>query len=68
MQHGLVTKAHPVSITLYGDDAERVRRVVAMVPALTANRIGARAVRAGIDAVEAELREAARKLVGSEAP
>ncbi|HEY4178141.1 MAG TPA: hypothetical protein VGM90_14945 [Kofleriaceae bacterium] len=54
-----------VAVQLVGEDAERVQRVAAMFPGLTPNSIGRRAVAAGIDSIERELREAALALVGN---
>jgi hypothetical protein len=51
-----------VSVKLSGAEAARVRRVAAMLPHTTVNRIAARAVMFGIVVVERELREAARAL------
>jgi hypothetical protein len=60
-----VTKTRIATISVYGATAAHVRRLAAMVPAMTVNRIGARALSLGLALVERELLEAARATVAA---
>ena len=60
-----VTKTRGSTINVYGETSAHVRRLAASVPAMTVNRIGARAVALGLALVERELLEAARATVAA---
>lgn len=51
-----------VSLSLYGPLAERVKRLASSMPHSTINRIGVSCIAAGIEQIERELRDAAKRI------
>lgn len=57
------TRSRRITINAYGSDADALRRLTSLLPGMPLNRLALRALRAGLPVVEAELRDAAQKLV-----